>query len=371
MRRKMGQLPIPIVIIIGILVGAGFLVLLDGVGFLFSLIPGIEKLPEYGVQLLGEAIAAIYAVGMMYLFGFQTVLKERGEGFLRGFYVGAFMFVMCVLVVIAQIYLQIMEQGGHIQSFGNILMFVITMFLIGLAEEGVFRGVLLNLFLNRFSKTKAGILWAVFVDGFLFGAMHLTNIFSGVSVKSAVVQAITAIILGMLLAAIYVRSGNFWICVILHAWIDFGSLMSGGIFGQGDIIDGINQLSYLNLISGVVYLIPCVILLRSSKLERLVMRANGMAVYETEQDAENAAVISLILGIFSIMTSCMGYMIGLGIIGIFAATISRQIKKEQNGMALAGLITSIVGVCFSVIGVVGLSLIYMFMDGNWMSMSLF
>ena len=242
-RMKMNELPIVAVILIGILVGAGFLAVLDGFGFVISMIPGMKGWPEYGVQLLGESVAVLYAFGMLYLFGFQSVFKERGVGFLRGFYIAGFLVVTCVMITIAQMYLQFMTKDGKLEPFMNIVMFILTMFFVGFAEEGVFRGVILNLFLNRFSKTRGGIMTAILLNGFLFGAMHLSNIFSGVSVKSAVVQAATAIVAGILLAAIYVRSGNFWIVVFLHAWIDFAGLMSGGIFGKGDLIDGINQLS--------------------------------------------------------------------------------------------------------------------------------
>lgn len=361
-RMKMNELPIIVVILIGILVGAGFLVVLDGFGLLISAIPGIKSWPEYGVQLLGESVAALYALGMLYLFGFQTVFKERGEGFLRGFYIAGFLVVTCVMLTIAQIYMQFMSKDGTLEPLMNIVMFILTMFLVGFAEEGIFRGVLLNMFLNRFSKTRGGIMAAIILNGFLFGAMHLSNIFSGVSVKSAVVQAITAIIAGILLAAIYVRSGSLWIVILLHAWIDFAGLMSGGIFGKGDLIDGLNQLSYMNLIAVIVYAIPCIVLLRKSKIMQLVMRANGAMVYETEKEADQIAVVSLILGIFSIMTSCIGYTMGLGIVGLLAANISKRIKKEQNGMAIAGLITSLVGICFSVIAVIILSFVYGNMD---------
>lgn len=364
MRTKMNEIPTIAVIVIGILVGAGFIAVLDGFGFLLSCIPGIGNWPEYGVQLLGESAAALYAFGMLHLFGFQSVFKERGEGYLRGFYIAGFMFVMCVMVTVAQLYMQFMTKDGTLQSFPNIIMFLLTMFLVGFAEEGVFRGVILNLCLNRFAKSRGGIMAAIILNGLLFGSMHLTNIFSGVSVKSAVVQAITAIILGVLLAAIYVRSGNLWVVIILHAWIDFASLMGGGIFGKGDLIDGINQLSYMNLISVMVYLIPCIVLLRKSKVMQLIMRANGLMVYDTEKDADHIAVVSLILGIFSIMTSCIGYTLGLGIVGMFAAVISRQVKKEQNGMALAGLITSLVGIGFAILAILVLSIVYSNMDAS-------
>ena len=77
-----------------------------------------------------------------------------------------------------------------------------------------------------------------------------------------------------------------------------------------------------------------------------------------EKEADQIAVVSLILGILSIMTSCIGYTMGLGIVGLLAANISKRIKREQNGMAIAGLITSMVGICFSMLAIIVLSFVY-------------
>lgn len=371
MREKMNQLPKAVVVVMGVIVAFGFLGVIHGVGFLINRIPGIDRWPEYGLQLLGEGFAALYAVGMMFLFGFGIAFKERGEGFLRGFYTAGFMFAMCFVEVIAQFYLNEMSKDGKMEPFFHIVLFVLTMLLIGIAEEGVFRGVLLNLFLNRFSKTKTGIISAVLLNGVLFGSMHMFNYFSGVSIKSVVVQSITAVILGILFSAIYLRSGNLWICILLHGGIDLGSMLQSGIFGRGDVIDSINQISYINLISVGIYLIPCLVLLRRSKLEQLVMRANGVTVFETDKEADHIAIVSLILGICTIMTSCLGFTLGMGIVGVMAANISKQIKKENNGMAIAGLITSLVGVCFAIIGVIALGMVYATMDSSMMDKMIF
>ena len=136
----------------------------------------------------------------------------------------------------------------------EILFFAATMFLIGWTEELIFRGVILNLFLERFSKTKRGILWAVILSGVFFGAVHLTNISQGVTVTSAMIRAINGAFLGVIFGAVYARSGNIWLVMTFHALVDFASLMGSGIFGTGTTVEQINQMSAINLIAVPVLL---------------------------------------------------------------------------------------------------------------------
>lgn len=110
------------------------------------------------------------------------------------------------------------------------------------------RGIVLNLFADRFSNTRRGVLAAIILSSVIFGAAHIPNVLSGVPLSSALIQALQATLLGVLFAAIYLRSGNLWICIIIHALVDFGGLMASGIFGNGDMTDMIGSLSVLNLV---------------------------------------------------------------------------------------------------------------------------
>ena len=63
------------------------------------------------------------------------------------------------------------------------------------------------------------------------------------------------------------------------------------------------------------------------------------------------AVVSLVLGIASIVACCYIYVaIPLGIGGIVCSVISK--KKQKSGLATAGLICSIIGIVITVIAIV-------------------
>jgi len=300
MKNKILGLPKAAVIVIGIVITALFLVLMNLVGGVVAHLTSITD--SYTLQLIAEIGVAIYAIGMLFLMGYQQSLKKTGVGFLRGFYIGGFMVGYCVYVAVAQLFLQSVSGSDGVRSAGGIMIYILTMFLVGMNEEVIMRGIVLNLFADRFSNTRRGVLAAIILSSVIFGAAHIPNVLSGVPLSSALIQALQATLLGVLFAAIYLRSGNLWICIIIHALVDFGGLMASGIFGNGD-----------------------------------------MTVIPSEREGENIATVSLVLGILGIVTGFVGYGAGFGLVGLLGAICSKKIKPQQNGTATAALITSIIG----------------------------
>ena len=231
---------------------------------------------------------------MLFLTGYQQSLRKTGVGFLRGFYIGGFMVGYCVYVAVAQLFLQSVSGSDGVRSAGGIIIYILTMFFVGMNEEVIMRGIVLNLFADRFSNTRRGVLAAIILSSVIFGAAHIPNVLSGVPLSSALIQALQATLLGILFAAIYLRSGNLWICIIIHALVDFGGLMASGIFGNGDMTDMIGSLSVLNLVVTVpLFLVPCIVLLRRSKLDEIVEMREGEIIIPSEREGENLSLIHI------------------------------------------------------------------------------
>ena len=62
------------------------------------------------------------------------------------------------------------------------------------------------------------------VTGFCFGIMHMQNVFVGQSLVETAFQSLNAACMGMLFAAVYLRGGNIWALMLIHAFIDTGSM---------------------------------------------------------------------------------------------------------------------------------------------------
>lgn len=104
----------------------------------------------------------------------------------------------------------------------------------------------------------------------------------------------------------------------------FASLLSTGIFDAGNIVSQINTFSAINSLSFIMLAIPMFVMLRKSRRIRLEMLYNNVPIYDDEHEAKMLSIVSLVLGIISLVLSCIGYLIGLGIVGIFAAISSKK-----------------------------------------------
>lgn len=92
--------------------------------------------------------------------------------------------------------------------------------LIALSEEWMFRGILFRAFLARFR------LWpAVLITSVLFGAFHVLNAFALGDLRMALAQSVAAMMTGMLLVALVLRTGSIWPSVVYHMVWNFGVLL--------------------------------------------------------------------------------------------------------------------------------------------------
>ena len=95
-------------------------------------------------------------------------------------------------------------------------------FTTGLFEEVLVRGFTFKGFLKHYGSSVTGIKKSIVWSSVLFGVMHIVNL-SGYdleSVLTTVSQIISAVIIGMYFALVYVSSKNLLAVTIVHALID-------------------------------------------------------------------------------------------------------------------------------------------------------
>ncbi|MCI5620470.1 MAG: CPBP family intramembrane metalloprotease [Lachnospiraceae bacterium] len=350
-------LPKWLTVVIVILIVAVFLGILQLGGLAVSQIP--VELPGFTKDAMVELVAALVALGLLLLFGYGKIIKQTGEGFVKGFYIGAFLVGQIGMAMVAMLFTSLMLEDVAVEPFWNVLIYTFDMFLVGFAEEVFLRGIALNLLLDRFSKTRGGVWGAVLISSLIFGLAHFVNLLAGAGLESVCVQVIQAAVIGVILAAIYLRSNNIWITIILHALVDWASLMAMGIFGQGDLVDGLGQISRMNLISVPILLIPCFVLMRKNKLDEVVARLKGEPAYAGEypqmawmrqnQEGGMVAGISLAVSIIGLCFGIFGMGIGISVAGLLGSITSLKMKKQGNGVAIAALVISIVGICLAIL----------------------
>jgi len=148
-------------------------------------------------------------------------------------------------------------------SVGTALLYGITP---GLTEEILCRIIPLSLVM-RSPERKRLIFPAVAFTSLIFGLSHMVNIFSGADFVSTMFQVLYATGTGFLFGAIYIRTGNMWITVILHSMTDVifylgaEAQTSGGVLSQNT---GISDAVFL-LVYAVLYFVNACFVLRNDR----------------------------------------------------------------------------------------------------------
>ena len=294
-------------VISSVLAEIAVLSLMNLIGLLLSgllKLAGITISYEYVSFFLTEFPAALLSVGALLLVGHQYILKRRTTNFFAGLIPAGYFIVIGIYSAAVMLlnygYTQLGEAMGVVYSADNleayqtalteissnpeqlirvfqnihielnpwfeILAFLTTMLLVGITEEFLFRGVIAELLLKKFGGSKKGIWTATLLSGLLFGCAHLINLFAGGGFGVLIQVAVTCF-MGMVLTAIYYRTGNIRVVVFVHAFIDFASLIVSGFFsGQAGVISTIASYSPIQLIGTIPYIIVLLVLLRPKKI---------------------------------------------------------------------------------------------------------
>lgn len=262
-------------VFVGVVTVVLYMVLLRVAG---RMVPGAIQ-GEYAQQLFCEVVVIIFLLLVLFAVGKGNILWKKGRGFFYAIGVSAFLVTISFGTLGNGVIENIVTMDGEFQatlSVGKIITFIVCMVSVGLAEELALRGILTNLLIERFGIDSVKNVWfIVFFQGMVFGICHLSNIFSGVSVESAVVQAVITCLLGFMFGAIYLRTGSIWSVIFLHAFIDFCSLFSSGVYGADSAAEAINGYSYTNLVVTPVYLLICLFLLRPQKCQEVIGSSIG------------------------------------------------------------------------------------------------
>ena len=236
---------------------------------------------EFLLQGVVEAFTALVGIGTVYLFKCQKIWGERGFGFANGLGASAYFIVVSLIALGQSVFEVVVGYQGNVDRPWKIAVFVITVFLIGFTEEIFFRGVVANLFFDKYGKTPAGVWVATIASGLVFGLMHIGNILSADKV-GVLVQVFAVTAMGIALSAIYYRCRNIWVLIFVHAFLDFCGAFTAGVTG-GTISGEVSSYIPDQCASAVPYLIVAFILLRPKKLREILAYSQSGDTVPTKQ----------------------------------------------------------------------------------------
>ena len=169
-------------------------------------------------DILDEVLHILGTVALAVIFGFGFIFRQRG---IRATFGAAWLiFLFYGFVLFFQVGAKISDPATEWESELEIFQGILVLLGIGIREEILYRGVISNAIARKYGSTTKGLWITALSTGAMFGAVHLTNLFHGVSFAGALTQAISCIAGGVLYCAIYLRGGSIWVVALLHSLKD-------------------------------------------------------------------------------------------------------------------------------------------------------
>lgn len=170
-------------------------------------------------------IAASIGIAVFYnkFFDIESFGIKKGN-FFQGLIIGGFM-ILATLNNLAASMLAVSDYPSVMPSVYLIFAVIIEQIFIGVFEEFLFRGLILNIILKKMQEHSfKSKMTAVVISSVLFGVVHLLNLFSAPQlINETIDQVFYAAFIGVFLGALYLRSHNIWVVVFYHAIYDMAS----------------------------------------------------------------------------------------------------------------------------------------------------
>ena len=250
-----------------------------------ELVPNVGYLLPDGIagDYIYEIICMLWPIGLVYVCGYMDIFSRRGLR--RTFMAGLLLFLMYGGALAVSVCRAVFAPKLPLLPVEQIVLSILTLIGIGIREEAIYRGIVVNLYEDKHFNSHKGLLYTAISSSFFFGAIHFGNLLAGVRLESTLVQVLVAWAMGMVNCAIYLRGGSIWGMMILHAMVD-GSSMFDGFFYQSaavateaassGTIESINSLGLINLIP-IVWCIPLALfLLRGKKAQEIIDRHQAL-----------------------------------------------------------------------------------------------
>jgi membrane protease YdiL (CAAX protease family) len=210
---------------------------LHGVAALLNLLPNLLPL-----KFLSQAILIAIPIAIVFLFGFRGAFQRKN--FFRGVFCGLPYIVFYSVMMALLLAKNLGNPEATLQPWDLILYSLFSIFGVGIREECIYRATIQNIVAKKYANSVKGVWITAVVSAFIFGIMHAGNFFTTTTNPSSIVlQIISAMFSGLLLGAIYLRSGNIWVVILIHTLIDVTGLVPFSLFGV-TLDESLNRLTW-------------------------------------------------------------------------------------------------------------------------------
>ncbi|KRM11626.1 CPBP family glutamic-type intramembrane protease [Paucilactobacillus suebicus] len=131
---------------------------------------------------------------------------------------------------------------------GFVIASILSGLAVGLAEEYLFRGIMVSYLYSHF---RIGAATTACLSAIAFGLIHSINGLSSGNWNNTIAQVIMAVGLGFFLATVYLVTNNLWIPIVFHGVIDAFDQIAFGTLSNS---------AGTSMVTGVIYFVVFIIL---------------------------------------------------------------------------------------------------------------
>ena len=223
--------------------------------------PLFIKMPEYYGGAFKYFLSLLSSLGLCFALDKGIKFSLKNKNFLEGLFSYGLLGIICAVAAMVFSYSPIDHSTTPIKVIGYILYCL----MIAMSEEFIFRGMILH----RFIQSKNGIFTAVIFSSLIFGIRHFLNLITMPNtVISTIGQVLFTFMAGFYLCAVYIKTDNIWICVLIHFMEDFSTgfwaLVSSEAYASQNVDGEILQVVLLVVVHSI-YIIFGVLMLKKDR----------------------------------------------------------------------------------------------------------
>ncbi len=235
--------------------------------FLSSLV-SVIRYSKYGLFIVSEVCWLSLVLLAIFLFNDGKIFGEKNDGFFKTLFI-------CFPLTISGVFYTLTSLDSLFNStLLNVVGIAIYSFTIGLTEELLVRGWILNRFFKKYDRKRKEIYLSILFSSLIFGGMHISNIWvGGQTVSETLIQVLFATAAGVFFGTAYFRTRNIIALAFVHGFYDFSLLISDvNLLRDCTTFPNFNITKYqlfINLINSLILVLASLVIMRKSKTNHL------------------------------------------------------------------------------------------------------
>lgn len=230
-----------------------------------ALYPLLYKLPFYWASAIKYTLTLLVAVAVCFAVYRKIPFTLQGKNLFKGLFTFGLVGLICAVMAFIFSY----NKPDVTPSASTVIGFIFYNLAIAVSEEFLFRGAIFTQMLDSW-KSKKGFIWAaIIVSSVIFGLRHLLNLVTAPKVViSTIGQVLFTFMAGFYLCAVYLRTRNIWVCIIIHFFEDFFTgfwAIVSTTAATAQTVDGTVANMFMLVAVHSVYILFGVLMLKSKK----------------------------------------------------------------------------------------------------------